>query len=198
MKPSVITISRQYGSGGRHVGALLAEQLGIPFYDKALFAEAAQRSGIHESHFEEAEQHNHDQFFAHIFDGVSTPLSMPLNDRIFLAQVQTIRELAEKGPCILVGRGANRILKDRKDVLNVYIYADQALRIRRAVEEYGVDPARAERVVRDTDKDRAVYLKTYTDQQFGNAENYHLCIDSGAVGIENTAKIILATYRTIQ
>lgn len=198
MKPSVITISRQYGSGGRRVGALLAEQLGVPFYDKALFAEAAQRSGIHESHFAEAEQHSNDQLFAHIFDGVSMSGTLPLNDRMFLAQAQTIRELADKGPCILVGRGANRILKDREDVLNVFIYADQAIRVRRAVEMYGVDPAQAEKVVRDTDKNRAAYLKTYTDQQFGRAENYHLCIDSGTVGIENTVKIILATYRTLE
>jgi len=196
MKPSIITISRQYGSGGRKVGTLLSQELNVPFYDKALFAEAAQRSGIHQSHFEEAEQHSGDQLFGHIFDGMSS-MSAPLNDRIFLAQFETIRALADQGPCVIVGRGANRVLKDREDVLNVFLYADFDRRVRRAVEEYGVDPARAEKVVRDMDKNRASYLKTYTDQQFGKAENYHLCIDSGTVGIENAVKIVLATYRTL-
>lgn len=196
MKPAIITISRQYGSGGRTIGERLAQELDIPFYDKKLFAEAAQRSGIHRSHFEEAEQHSGDQFFGCIFDGVSSA-SAPLSDRIFLAQAETIRELADRGPCIIVGRGANYILRDRKDVLSVFLYADFDLRVRRAVEEYGVDPAAAAKVVRDTDRHRANYLKTYTDQQFGKAEHYHLCIDSGAVGIENTTKIILGACRAI-
>lgn len=197
MKPAIITISRQYGSGGRTIGERLARELNVPFYDKALFTEAAQRSGIHPSHFEEAEQHSGDQLFAYIFDGFNS-VSAPLNDRVFLAQVETVRELADKGPCVIVGRGANRILKDRDDVLNVYLYADQELRVKRAVEEYGVDPAKADKVVRDTDKKRAAYLKTYTDQQFGKAENYHLCIDSGVVGLENTMKLILATYMALR
>ena len=196
MKPSIITISRQYGSGGRKIGALLAEKLGIPFEDKKLFSEAAQRSGIHASYFEKAEQHSGDQPFAHIFDGMAS-VSRPLSDRIFLAQVAAMRELADRGPCIIVGRGANRILQDRDDVLNVFIYAGMEQRIRRAVEEYGVAPDDAEKVIRHMDKDRVAYLKTYTDQQFGNAENYHLCIDSGTVGIENAVKIILATYCTL-
>lgn len=197
MKPSVITISRQYGSGGREIGALLSEQLQIPFYDKALFTEAALRSGIHESHFAEAEQHSHDQLFAHIFDGVTSSVSVPLNDRVFLAQARTITELAAQGPCVIVGRGANRILSDRSDTLNVFIYADLESRIHRAVEAYGVEQARAAKVIREMDKDRASYLKTYTDQRFGDAENYHLCIGSGAIGIKNAAAIIRTLYQTL-
>ena len=129
MKPSVITISRQFGSGGRQIGATLARRLDIPFYDKALFDEAAKRSGIHPDFFEKAELQN-DRLFAYLFHGGAVPFNISLDDRVFLEQAKTIRELAEQGPCILVGRGANRLLEDRNDVLNVFIYAQRDIRIK--------------------------------------------------------------------
>ncbi|SFP83921.1 Cytidylate kinase-like family protein [Oscillibacter sp. PC13] len=108
-----------------------------------------------------------------------------------------MQALAEKGPCIIMGRGANRILNFRDDVLNIFIYADASLRQKRIIEEYGVKEAQAEKILQETDRRRASYLRTYTGQVFGKAENYHLCIDSGVIGIENAVKLIAATYQTL-
>lgn len=195
MKYSVITISRQYGSGGREIGTQLAQRFGIPFYDKALCTEAARCSGFDESFLERAERQE-GRKLAYLFHLRSNSFSLSLADRAFLALAVTIRTLAEQGPCILVGRGANRILSDRTDALHVYLYADRQIRLKRIVAQYGVPAEQAEKVLHDTDRARAVYLKDYTDQIMGQAENYHLCLDSGALGIEHTVKILEAVYRT--
>ncbi len=197
MKPAIITISRQFGSGGRQVGADLSQRLGIPCYEKSLFEQASQNSGICQLFFEQAEEHR-DYLFSNILSESFMPLNMSLDDRVFIAQVETIRKLADQGPCVIVGRGANQILKDRKDVLNIFIYAEKAVRLKRVVNVYSVPEERAEKALNSADKNRAAYLKHYTDQVFGKAENYHLCVDSGKLGIENTIKIIEAIYRTLE
>lgn len=197
MRPSIITISRQFGSGGRQIGAHLSRRLVIPCYEKSLFEEASKNSGIHQMFFEEAEEHN-DRLFTNIFSSVVSPWNMSLDDRMYLAQVETIRDLAEQGPCIIVGRGANQILNDRKDVLNIFIYAEPAIRLERIVNVYGIAKEQSEKALKSVDKNRAAYLKHYTGQVFGKAENYHLCIDSGKLGIENTVKIIEAAYQRLE
>ena len=197
MRPSVITISRQFGSGGRQVGAELAQRLGVPFYDKALFEEAAKRSGIHPEHFAQAEQQR-GRLFAYLFqNNAAGSFELSLEDKIFLEQAKTIQKLAQEGPCILVGRGANRILEKRGDVLNIFLYAPRDMRLKRITQVYHVPEEQAEKALRDTDRDRAAYLKTYTGQVFGQVENYHLCLDSGTLGIENTVKIIEAVYKAL-
>lgn len=195
MKYSVITISRQYGSGGREIGTQLAQRLGIPFYDKALCTEAARRSGFDESFLDRAERQE-GRKLAYLFHLRSNSFSLSLADRAFLALAVTIRTLAEQGPCILVGLGANQILSDRKDALHTYIYADKQARLERIIAQYGVPPDQARQRLRDMDRRRTSYLKDYTDQIMGQAENYHLCLDSGALGIEHTVKILEAVYRT--
>ena len=195
MKYSVITISRQYGSGGREIGTQLAQRLGIPFYDKALCAEAAKRSGFDGFFLEQAEQQE-GRKLSYLFQSNSYSFCRSLGDQTFLVLATTIRDLAEQSPCILVGRGANRILSDRNDALHVYLYADRQTRLKRIVAQYGVPAEQAEKVLHDIDRARAVYLKDYTDQTMGQAENYHLCLDSGALGIEHTVKILEAVYRT--
>lgn len=197
MKPAIITISRQFGSGGREICAELSQRIGIPCYERALFEEASKDSGIQQMHFEQAEGRT-DRFYANSFSRSFTPLNMSLDDRMYIAQTETIRKLAQKGPCIIVGRGVNRILRDRKDVLNIYIYADRDIRLKRTVNVYGIPEERAEKTLNTIDKNREIYLKYYTDQVFGKAENYHLCIDSGKLGIENSIKIIAAAYRTLE
>ncbi len=196
MRSSIITISRQYGSGGRRIGVLLANHLGIPLYDKQLFTESSRRSNIHESFFVNAESDG-SRYFAHAFDSAVGGGHLPLNDRVFIEQTHTIRALAEQGPCIIVGRGGNQILRDRKDVLNVFVYADPELRKKRIIDEYHVDQDKAEKAIRAVDRNRASYLKAYTDQVFGKAENYNLCIDSGYFGIEGAAEMILTVYNKL-
>lgn len=196
MKPSIITISRQFGSGGRQIGAELSDRLHIPLYDKALFEEAASRSGIHQDFFVNAEG-SKERLLANTFNPNSFLFNMVLDDRVFLAQVQTIRELADQGPCIIVGRGANKILAGRNDILNVFVYASKENRRKRAVEMYGIPDEKAEQYISMTDKNRASYLKTYTDQIFGKAENYHLCVDSGVIGIRGCVEMIETLYRQI-
>lgn len=191
---SIITISRQYGSGGREIGTQLADRLGIPFYDKVLCEEAAKRSGLDPTFLELAERRE-GRKLAYQLQLPGAPFRLSLDDQAFLALAAAIRRLAEQGPCILVGRGANRILSDRKDALHVYLYADRQTRLKRIVEQYGVPAQQAEKVLQDTDRDRAVYLKEYTDQVMGHSENYHLCLDSGALGIEHTVRILEAVYR---
>lgn len=197
MKPSIITISRQFGSGGREIGAELAKRLKLPFFEKSLFEEASKRSGIHPDFFERAETRKN-WYFSNAFLSSADPLNMSLDDQIYLAQVKTIRELAEQGPCIIVGRGANQILADRNDLLNIFIYADRKVRLKRIIEVYGFPENQAEKQMDAADKNRAIYLKHYTNQIFGKAENYHLCIDSGKLGIENTIKMIEVSYRTLE
>lgn len=187
MRYSIITISRQYGSGGREIGTQLADRLGIPFYDKVLCEEAAKRSGLDPTFLELAERRE-GRKLAYQLQLPGAPFRLSLDDQAFLA-------LAEQGPCILVGWGANRILSDRKDALHVYLYADRQTSLKRIVEQYGVPAQQAEKVLQDTDRARAVYLKEYTDQVMGHSENYHLCLDSGALGIEHTVRILEAVYR---
>lgn len=187
----VITISRQYGSGGRRIGKLLANELNIPFYDRELISLAAGESGIAEEFFENAEQSRSASTFSSVLGGKYEP---PLSDKVYFAQCDAIRSLAEKGPCIIVGRCADHVLQNRKDVLNVFIYADAALRQKRAVEDYGDAAAKISEKVKFIDKKRSTYYEYYSDQKYGRCENYHLCIDSGAVGVEGAAKIILTAY----
>lgn len=146
--------------------------------------------------FEQAEGKN-DRFLSHSSSVAFGPLNMSLDDRIFVAQTETIRKLAQQGPCIIVGRGANRILKDREDVLNIFIYADRDIRLKRAEDVYHVPEDQVEKVLTTVDKNRATYLKYYTNQVFGQAENYHLCIDSGKIGMENAVKLIETAYQTL-
>ena len=194
MSYSIITISRQYGSGGREIGTQLADRLGIPFYDKVLCEEAAKRSGLDPTFLELAERRE-GRKLAYQLQLPGAPFRLSLDDQAFLALAAPHRRLAGQGPSNMVGRGANRILSDRKDALHVYLYADRQTRLKRIVEQYGVPAQQAEKVLQDTDRARAVYLKEYTDQVMGHSENYHLCLDSGALGIEHTVRILEAVYR---
>jgi cytidylate kinase len=196
MKPAIITISRQFGSGGREIAAALSQRLGIPCYEKALLEQASQSSGIHRIFFEQAEEHR-DYLFANL-SGSFGPLNLSLDDRMYLAQAKTIRELAEQSPCIIVGRGANHILKDRDDVLSLFLCAPKDMRLKRIVEVYGVPAERAEAALRAVDKNRAAYLKHYTGQVFGSWEDHHLCMDSGKLGLQNAVKIVEGIYRTLE
>lgn len=194
---SVITIGRQFGSGGRQVGKLLAEKLGIPYYDKELLAEAAKDSGICEEIFEDHDEKPTKSLLFSLVTGMqmhgeagSLYMDMPLNHKIFLAQFDAIRRIAGEGPCVIVGRCADYVLRDQKNAVKVFIKADMAHRIQRAVDEYGVDPVRAEDIVRKTDKQRASYYNYYATATWGDVDNFDLCVDTGAIGIERAVELI--------
>ena len=193
---SVITIGRQYGSGGRVVGRALAEKLEIPYYDKELLAEAAKDSGICQELFEDHDEKPTRSLLFSLVTGSSLHgdagggyLDMPLNHKIFLAQFDAIRRIAGEGPCVIVGRCADYVLRDQPHVVNVFIKADMAHRVARAIER-GADPAKAEDVVRKADKQRASYYNYYATSTWGDVNNYDLCLDTGKIGYAGAVNLI--------
>ncbi len=197
MSKSIITVGRQYGSGGRYVARLLAEKLEIPYYDKELLAEVAKDSGIGKELLEEHDEKNTRGFLFSMVSGTqsvgdasSMYLGMPLNHRIFLAQFDTIRRIASEGPCVIVGRCADYVLRDQENVLNVFIKADREERIRRIIEYYGADPLKAEEQLKKADRQRASYYNYYATGSWGDVDNYDLCVDTGALGITGAVELI--------
>ena len=193
----VITIGRQYGSGGREVGRRLASRLEIPYYDKEILSEASKDSGICEELFEDHDEKPTRSFLYSLVTGVQTHgnpstmyMDMPLNHRIFLAQFDTIRRLAGNGPCVVVGRCADYVLRDEKNVVNVFLKADMEHRIQRAIER-GAEPSRAQDIVKRRDKERASYYNYYATT-WGDVNNYDLCLDTGKVGYDGAVDMIIA------
>ncbi len=190
MKNIIVTIGRQYGSGGRQVGKLLSEKLGIPFYDKELLTEAAKKSGFCEEIFKENDEKPAGSFLYSLVMGANGADTLPLNNKLFLAQFDTIKDIAAKGSCVIIGRCADYALEEMDNVLNVFIYADKKIRVKRAAEEYGLEAKNLEDAVNKIDKKRASYYNFYSGKKWGAAESYNLCIDSGKFGVEKTADFI--------
>ncbi len=188
----VITLSRQYGSGGRRIGQELADALGIPFYDNELITLAAQESGFDKKMFEDADKAAYSSllFSLSMYGGSGGNFSMPLPDRVYLIQSDIIRKLAAEGPCVIVGRCADYILRREKNRLAVFLHAPQSDRIRRAVDEYGDDLSTAADKLAKTDKKRSVYYSHYTGENWGAATNYDLVLDTSAFGVEGTVELI--------
>ena len=202
---TIITISREFGSGGREIGKKLAEQFGIDFYDKELLEIASKESGITQELFVK-----HDETYTNSFlyslvmgsypitpDGRINP-ELPLNQKIFLAQFDTIRSLAEKGPCVIVGRCADYVLRNRENVVNFFITANMAHKRRRILERYDIEKSKVEDFIRKTDKRRANYYNYYTDMKWGEARNYDLCINSSKTGIDGAVDILKAVVQTVE
>ena len=189
---TIITISRQYGSGGRLIGQKLAERLGIPFYDKELITLAAEESGFAEHLFEKNDRNitNSLLYSLSMYGNTMGLYDMPLNDKLFIAQSKTIQNVAEKGPCVIVGRCADYVLRNMPNVLNVFIHSDMESKIRRVVEDYGVESDNVVELINKTDKRRANYYNYYTGQKWGRLENFDLTVDSSKLGIDGTAEFI--------
>lgn len=193
----IITIGRQCGSGGHTIGKLVAERLGCPFYDKEIIKTVAQRSGLSEKTVENVGEYSTPSpLFNLAIHGISAynaasrdNLSLP--DQINAYQTEYIKEIADNGPCVIVGRSADYILADREDCLNVFIYGKLEDRMERIVAEHGVDAKEAKAHVQDRDKKRAKYYRYITDQVWGLAENYDLCLNSSELGIEKCVELIL-------
>ncbi len=196
MSGSVITISRQYGSGGRFVGRKLAEKLGIPFYDNELISMAAKESGFAESLFENAEKNTtYSLLYSLSMFGNSTGgmYGLPLSDKVFLIQSDIIKKVASEGPCVIVGRCADYVLRERHDVVHFFFHSDMDSRIARAMKYYGLEEKKAKEAIEKTDKKRAAYYNYYTGERWGEIKNYHMAINTDAIGIDNCVDI-LAKY----
>ena len=195
MNKHVITLSRQFGSGGSEIGKKLSESLGLPYVDKAIIAEAASSSGISKEHFEKADEKRTNSFLfslvsAH-YGGSVAPLQLNdiiTDDKLFIHTANAIKKIAQE-PCIIVGRCADDILSDRK-IVRIYVYADMADRVKRISRLYELDEKAAATLIRKTDKKRANYYNFYTSKTWGVAENYDLCINSSKLGIDGTAETI--------
>ena len=188
----IITISREFGSGGRTVGKKVAEQLGIPCYDSELIQKIAEESGFAENYVKEAGEYTPGGFLS---SALSNRAFGPTNeDILWEIQCRVISELAEKGPCVIVGRCADYILQDKAKCLKVFIHADMAFRAKRIVEVYGEREQSPEQRLRDKDKRRAAYHRFYTNMKWGYAQNYHITLDSGALGIDKCVDILVPLF----
>ena len=191
MKNRVITISREFGSGGRTIGKKVAEQLGIPCYDSELIQKIGEESGFDAKFVQEAGEYAPGGFLSNLSSRTFGPTN---EDYLWKIQYQIISRLAGQGPCVIVGRCADYILRDKADCLRVFIHADAQFRARRIVQEYGERAESPEQRLRDKDKRRAAYHRFYTNMKWGHAQNYDLTLNSGTLGIDKCVEIIRDLY----
>ena len=192
-KKNIITIGRQFGSGGHEIGATIAQDLGINLYDKEMLKRAAKESGLCEELFEtHDEKPTYSFLYSLVMDNYSMGAhnSMPINHQLFLEQYNTIKKLAEEDSCVLIGRCADYALADNPDAIHIFIYADLDERARRIARIYDMTIAEAKDIIKKNDKKRASYYNYYTNKIWGDAKSYDLCIDSSKLGIGGTAKAI--------
>lgn len=195
MEKKIITISREFGSGGRTIGRMVAEQLGIPFYDKELVEQVALESGFAPKFVEEHGEHSPGRsllsyaFAPQGVPGVMNGLSTA--DFLWNIQCSVILQLADNGPCVIVGRNADYILKDRPDALHAYIHADMESRADRIVRLYGESEKSPEARLQEKDKRRRVNYQHYTGRTWGQAQNYDICLNSGTLGIDRCVEILV-------
>lgn len=204
MGNKIYTIGREFGSGGKNVGEKLAERLGIKLYDKELLQKAAKESGFCEEIFE-----NHDEkptssfLYSLVMDTYSvsgyssTPfLDMPLNHKVFLAQFETIKRIAEQESCVIVGRCADYALAENPDCLNVFIHADMDYRIKNVSQKLNITEAKAKDLIQKKDKQRASYYNYYTSKRWGDSRSYDICLDNSKIGEDACVDLILS-YREL-
>lgn len=186
----IITISREFGSGGRTIGKHLAEALGVPCYDSEIIEKVAIESGFAEEYIKDKGEYTHPSLLMGLLNNRTIYTGPTNEDKIWLIQCKVIKELAEKGPCVIVGRCADYILRGRDDVMKVFIFADFEARAERIVEVYGeMEDAPAKRL-REKDKRRAAYYQHYTDMNWGASRNYDVCLNSSFIGIDNCVDIL--------
>ena len=194
---TVITIGRQFGSAGREIGYKVAKDLGIKLYDKEMLDRAAKESGICQELFETHDEKPTNSFlYSLVMDTYSLGYSsgsytdMPINHKVFLAQFDAIKKIADEGPCILVGRCADYALEEYDNVLSVFIHADLNARIRRIARIYDLTDAKAKDMINKTDKKRSSYYNYYTNKRWGDAVSYDVSLYSSLLGIDGTAEAI--------
>ena len=191
MEKRIITISREFGSGGRFIGEEVAKKLGIAYYDKNIINEIAEKSGLSPEYIQEnAELSPKKGLFSYAFAGRDIT-GKSVEDMVYEAQRKVILDLAQKEPCVIIGRNADYILRDRDDVLNVFIHGNMPEKIQRITRLYNVNEQEAVKMIEDTDKRRRANYNFYTDQSWGEASNYTLSLNSSQLGYDRCEKIII-------
>lgn len=192
----IITIGRQFGSGGRELGKAVADKLGIKYYDKELISLAAKESGYNPEIFENVDERATNSLLYslsmgiyNLGNGYAPMRDMPVNDQLYLLQHKIIRELAAE-PCVIVGRCADYILRNNKNLLRIFVYAHLKDRVENAIKIHKVPKNKAESTVKKTDKTRANYYNFYSNQKWGAVENYDLCLNTSTISRENAIKIV--------
>lgn len=196
MKPVIITIGRQFGSGGHELGEKLARRLNIPFYDRQLLSAAAERSGLTKDMIESLDEKPTSSFLYSLSVGgygMSTDVQLPLGNQVFLAMSETIRDLASKGSCVIVGRCAEYVLANEPNLLRIFVHADKASRIDRICKKRELKEKDAAVLINRTDKKRAGYHDFYSDDKWGVATTYDLTVNSAVLGIDAAVEMI-ASY----
>lgn len=199
MANKIYTIGREFGSGGREVGEKLAAKLGIKLYDKELLQQAAKDSGFCEEIFENHDEKPTNSFlYSLVMDTYSVSgysaapfLDMPLNHKVFLAQFETIKKIAEKESCVIVGRCADYALSYNPDCINIFIHADLDVRIKNVSRNLNITENKARDIINKTDKQRASYYNYYTSKKWGDSKSYNLSLDAGKLGTDNCVEMIL-------
>lgn len=192
MKNRIITISREFGSGGRTIGKETAAKLGVPCYDQELIEKLAEESGFAPAYIQEQGEYAPYNGWLNALTGRSNGLTN--QDQLWVLQRKIILELAEKGPCVIVGRCADFILRGEADCLTVFIHADMEKRAERIVKVYGERPETPEKRLQDKDKRRASYYQFYTDMTWGDARHYDVALDSGRLGIDKCVSTLVSLY----
>lgn len=191
MNNRIVTISREFGSGGRTIGKKLADRLGIPCYDSEIIQRLADKSGFDEQYVKNAGEYASGGFFSTLANRTFGPTN---EDYLWRIQYGIIESIAKEGPCVIVGRCADYILRDKADLLRAFIHADIAFRAERIVKVYGEREDSPEQRLRDKDRKRAAYHRYYTDMKWGHAQNYDICLDSGRLGIGRCVEILASLY----
>lgn len=195
---TIITIGRQAGSGGREIGEKLAQYFNIKYFDKELLTRAAKESGYCEEMIKLHDEKPTNSFLYNlVMDtysfgyNTSTFVDMPISHKIFLAQFDTVKKIADEGPCVIVGRCADYALSDYENVIKLFIYADEEDRVKRVMESYKLSEKESRERIAKTDKQRQSYYNYYSSKKWGKAESYDLCINSSLLGVEGTVKMIV-------
>lgn len=194
---SIITIGRQFGTGGHEIGKKLAEKLGVNYYDKDLIKRAAQESGLCPEIMENNDEKPTNSFLYNLVMDTysfgftnSNYVDMPLSHKVFLAQFDTIKKIASEGPCVIVGRCADYALSDFDNVLNLFIYGDMDKRVEKIMNKYNLSEKEAREMILRKDKQRASYYNYYSTKKWGKAETYNLCVDSSVLGRDGTTELL--------
>ena len=196
---TIITIGRQYGSAGREIGYKIADDLGIKLYDKEMLARAAKESGICEEIFENHDEKPTNSFLYSLVTDTysfsnyhgSAYLDMPLSQKVFLAQFDTIKRIAKEGSCVIVGRCADYALSEHTNCINAFIYAGKDYRIRRVAKHLNLSEGKAKDLINRTDKQRASYYNFYTNKKWGDSRSYDLSLSSEKIGIDGCVEMLM-------